>query len=237
MVYTQKHLTHLGYSAQLVHRYIKSGWLVPLGNGVYKKQNDTISWLGGLAAIQSQLEKDIHVGGKTALALQGISHYGQLKESSVYLFSTGPANLPKWFLNHDWQSNIKLTRTSFLADTKVDSFIEVDRDGVNVTSSSKERAILEVLYQVPGKQGFDEAFKLMEMLPSLRSDLLGKLIQSSKSVKVNRLFCFMAEELNHSWFSMLDLKPIKLGSGKREIVKGGFLNKKYNITIPKDYAH
>ena len=236
MVYTQTYLTELGYSAQLVHRYIKSGWLVPLGNGVYQKKKDTISWLGGLAAIQGQLEKNIHVGGKTALALLGISHYGRLKESSVFLFASEGENLPKWFDNRKWQGKIILTRTSFLSVADKNSFISVDEGGFSVRSSSKERAILEVLYHVPGKQGFDEAYKLMEMLPSLRPKLMSELLRSCKSVKVNRLFCFMAEEIGHSWFSELDLDGLNLGSGKREIVKGGLLNKKYNITVPREYT-
>ena len=236
MVYTQKYLTKLGYSAQLVHRYIKSGWLAPIGTGAYRMQNDTVSWQGGLVAIQDQLEKNIQVGGKTALALRGISHYGKTRESSVFLFASQGEHLPKWFGNHDWQSKIILTRTSFLSALNQNTFISVDAGGFNIRSSAKERAILEVLYHVPGKQGFDEAFKLMEMLPSLRPDLLNELLKSCQSVKVNRLFCFMAEEINHGWFSSIKLDNVNLGTGKREVVKGGILNKKYNITVPREYA-
>jgi len=34
----------------------------------------------------------------------------------------------------------------------------------------------------------------------------------------------------------VNLEKINLGSGKRVIVEDGTLDKKYNITIPKDYA-
>ncbi|MBT6120737.1 hypothetical protein HOH45_04630 [bacterium] len=36
------------------------------------------------------------------------------------------------------------------------------------------------------------------------------------------------------WFSKLDLEKISLGSGKRQVVEGGRLDKKYQITGPKD---
>jgi hypothetical protein len=42
----------------------------------------------------------------------------------------------------------------------------------------------------------------------------------------------MAEHHNHAWFKRLDQSSIDLGSGKREIVKGGILDKKYKIVVP-----
>jgi hypothetical protein len=44
-----------GFSRQLLDRYKKSNWLMPVGTGAYKLANDTVNWTGALYAIQNQL--------------------------------------------------------------------------------------------------------------------------------------------------------------------------------------
>jgi hypothetical protein len=39
--------------------------------------------------------------------------------------------------------------------------------------------------------------------------------------------------MDHDWFHELNLTGIDPGSGERQIVKGGRLDKKYLITVPK----
>ena len=46
----------------------------------------------------------------------------------------------------------------------------------------------------------------------------------------------MAENYDHPWMKELNLENINLGSGKRSIVTDGVLNKKYNLTVPREYA-
>jgi hypothetical protein len=46
----------------------------------------------------------------------------------------------------------------------------------------------------------------------------------------------LAEKHEHNWLKELQLEKINLGSGNRVIVKNGVLNKKYNITVPREYA-
>jgi N-acetylglutamate synthase-like GNAT family acetyltransferase len=77
----------------------------------------------------------------------------------------------------------------------------------------------------------------MEMLNGLRPTLLQQLLEDCKSIKVKRLFLFMAEKAGHSWLEDLDLSKIDLGKGKRSIVKNGIFNSKYQITIPQDLAN
>ena len=50
--YTMKYLNELDYSSDLVHHYIKSHWLLPVGRGIYAKNNDEINWNGKVSAIQ-----------------------------------------------------------------------------------------------------------------------------------------------------------------------------------------
>ncbi len=44
---------------------------------------------------------------------------------------------------------------------------------------------------------------------------------------------FLAEACNHAWAGKLDLSKVNFGKGKRMIVKGGRLNPKYNVCVPK----
>ena len=40
-------------------------------------------------------------------------------------------------------------------------------------------------------------------------------------------------DAGHSWFERLSLKTIDLGKGSRQLYKGGALDPKYRITVPK----
>ena len=84
----------------------------------------------------------------------------------------------------------------------------------------------------PIYEGIDEADYIMEGLTSLRPSVLQELLESCKSIKTKRLFLYMADHHNHPWFKRLDLSSIPLGKGKREIIKGGKLDKKYQIVVP-----
>ncbi len=235
-IYTQKHLHHLGYNSTLVHRYIRSGWIEIVGVGAYKKVNDNASWEAGLSAIQDQLSKKIHAGGKTGLALLGFSHYGVVNESEVFLYTPENETLPAWFKNYPWSVKIHFTRSTFQHSLDPNSYVEVQQGEFHIRVSSPERAVLELLYHIPGKQGFDEAFKLMELLQGIRPTLMQTLLEGSHSVKVNRLFFFMAEKINQPWVRRLNPDRVLLGSGKRVVVKNGRLNKRYEITVPVEYA-
>jgi len=87
-------------------------------------------------------------------------------------------------------------------------------------------AVLEMLHHVPDKQGFDEAFQIMKTLTTLRSNLIQQLLENCRSIKIKRLFMYMAENRNHFWVS-------DLGSEKRVVIKKGYLDKKYLITVPR----
>ena len=60
------------------------------------------------------------------------------------------------------------------------------------------------------------------------------LLADCKSVKVKRLFFFLADRHRHSWLKHLDKAAIDLGQGKRMLVKGGRLDSAYQITVPDD---
>ena len=68
----------------------------------------------------------------------------------------------------------------------------------------------------------------------LGSERAGRLLRQCRSVNVKWLFLWFAEWHGHAWFDRLDLEGVDLGSGKRMLVRGGHLDRKYRITVPKD---
>ena len=58
------------------------------------------------------------------------------------------------------------------------------------------------------------------------------LLVACRSVKVKRLFLWFAERHRHPCLKKLDRKDIDLGHGKRMLVRGGKLDKTFNITVP-----
>jgi hypothetical protein len=76
----------------------------------------------------------------------------------------------------------------------------------------------------------------MEGLNTLRPQQVQQLLEECKSLKVKRLFLYLAQKSGHAWFKHLNLKTIELGSGKRSIVENGVYDSTYKITIPKELA-
>lgn len=232
-VITSDWLKKHGVYKQLADGYEKSGWLERISRGAYKRKGETISWPGGLYALQELQDLSVHVGGKTALELQGYSHYIRMDDTEgVVLWKTPGVRLPKWFLSYDWSTPIEV-RSTTLFDKSVHALSETKVDNIKIEISTTERAVLEYLHDVPKYEGIDEANYIMEGLTSLRPSVLQELLESCKSIKTKRLFLYMAEHHNHPWFKKIDLSSIPLGKGKREIIKGEKLDKKYNIVVPE----
>ena len=225
-----------GYKKDLLKKYIKSGWLESLGYGAYKLANDYVEWYGGIFALQTQKESNIHPGGKTALILKGYSHYISSSLNKVDLFGNKADLLPKWFKDNNWEIQINYIRTKMFDYSNADYYTTILHKDFELLISSPELASMEMLYLIPSAQTFDEAAKIMEGLTTLRPQFVQNLLEECSSIKVKRLFLFMAEKYDHAWFYELNFDRINLGSGKRVIVKEGTLDKKYNITIPRDYA-
>lgn len=71
--------------------------------------------------------------------------------------------------------------------------IEIEYGGVKLVSS-RERAILECLFEP--KKLFDlvETYQILESLQTLRPDVMQKLLVNYNSVKVKRLFLYTGEK-------------------------------------------
>jgi len=229
---TVKELQELGYSPQLLKSYSNSKWIELFSKGIYKLGGDEVLWQGLLYGMQRKKETTLHAGGRTALTLKGFAQYIKLGKDRVYLFSNGNENFNTWIKKNN---QLTLKRTEIFNYKNKDNFTNHTTNQFEITISTPELAIMEMLYLVPNEHSFEETSEIMEGLTTLRPKLAQKLLEECKSIKVKRLFLFMAEYSNHDWVKELNIEKIDLGSGKRVIVKNGVLDKKYKITVPRRY--
>ena len=228
-------LEEMGVSRQLRRRYQQTAWIESLGRGAFKRTGDQVDWLGAVYALQQQAGMKIHVGGRTALGLQGQAHYLELVAQTAQLFAPRAVVLPAWLRNHDWGLRLELHNTDFLpADL---GLVEVDHKLFNVRASGTARACMECLYLAPDHFDLVEAYQIMEGLTTLRPSSVQTLLEACRSVKVTRLFLFMAEEAGHAWATRLDASKIQIGGGKRTLAPGGAYVAKYQITVPRELVN
>ncbi|NRP14372.1 type IV toxin-antitoxin system AbiEi family antitoxin [Marinobacterium sp. xm-a-152] len=225
-------LTTQGYSLDLQKQYRKSRWFDSIGRGALVRHNDCVSYLGAIYALQTQLNLSVHLGGRTALTLQGKAHYLELALDEVRLFGRVGETLPSWFQKYDWGVRPQYTRSDFLPPSI--GLIEHTYEGFSVKISSAVRAILECLYLAPAEQSLLEVYELMEGLNNLRPSRVQELLESCTSVKVKRLFLYLADKAGHEWFNHLNVEKIDLGKGKRALVNEGVYVPKYQITVPPE---
>ncbi len=230
-------LKQLGFQRPLVDYYLRSGALEAVARGVYRRPGPPLKWQHVVYSLQ-ELGFAVHVGGRSALDHQGLAHYLPMGTETIHLYSQG--KLPGWL--HAVEVNAEFEthhRTLFTGDAVTLGYNTLPFGAWDwpLNYSTRERALLEYLDDLPGGSSFDMADKYMEGATTLRPDLLMALLLACKRVKTKRLFLWLAERHGYPWFKQLDSSTLDLGSGKRVIYKGGVLNKKYNITVPREYAN
>ncbi|WP_114418440.1 type IV toxin-antitoxin system AbiEi family antitoxin [Marinospirillum perlucidum] len=234
VVLTSSWLADQGYSLDLQKRYRRSQWFDSIGTGALVRHGDQVDYLGGIYALQTQLGLSVHPAGKTALSLQGKAHYLELATKKIQLFGGVEDNLPLWFKKHAWGVTLDCKLSSFLPPDL--GLVDFKHKGFKIRISSPARAVLECLYLVPGAQPLVEVFELMEGLNNLRPASVQKLLETCRSIKVKRLFLYLAEKAGHAWVDYLQLDKVDLGSGKRVITAKGVYVSKYRITVPRELA-
>jgi hypothetical protein len=232
-IVTTKWLKESGYTSADLQQYTKNGWIKSLGYGVYQRHDCDTSKLGAIYGLQQNYDHQFWLGGLSALELLGAAHYIRNAErSETYLYTNdNKLALPNWlrkYGNYNWKLIYNTALNNQLA------IEDYDARQFSIKISSRERALLEFIYNVPKYHGFNEANYLVENSSSFRPDLMQLLLEQCSSIKTKRIVLFLAEKNNLSWFNDLDLGKITLGSGEREIVKNGLFNPKYKITYPKD---
>ena len=233
-VATQAWLTPQGVSSNLARWYVSAGWLVRLGPRAFLQAGDEVDWRGGLYALQSQLAMTAHVGARTALELQGRAHLVPLGSTRLaILISDKAEHLPAWFKNHPWEAEVEHHTLALFEELPADATAQLDCGGFRIAISSPERAIIEEMRLTRTNADIDYSIQLVENLSTLRPRLVQQLLERCTAIKVKRLFLWSAEHVGHSWVDQLDPTRVELGSGKRQLYKGGCLDPKYGITVPQ----
>lgn len=232
MVGTTPWLHELGISRQLVQKYKQSGWLAGLGRGAYIKRNEDLDWQGAMYALQKQLHLNVHVGGITALNTLGMSHYLRPSQKQIFIYSSGNLSLPKWFTKQDWGIEIESVNTSFLPEKH--GIREHTYGSFPLASSTAERAVLEKIYVSQKSFELLESYQIVEGLTTLRPNLMQELLEKCTSIKVKRLFLFMADKAQLPIMKYMELEQIDLGTGDRSIVTSGVYDSQFKLVLPKE---
>lgn len=240
-----------GYSSSLRNQYVKAGWLDQVARRVYRRARGPLHWQQVIISLQAFMQCPVTVGGRTALEELGYAHYlGNRSEVHLY----GPKRPPSWLgtlplnVTFHWHNSRRLFPDEPADDTMagMEPFSESNSllpggymagpGGLSwpMRFSSVERAVLELLDELPDRESFHQADMLMEGAATLSPSRLQTLLQTCRSVKVKRLFFFFADRHRHAWLSKLDKSIVDLGTGKRALVKGGKLDPHYLITVPGD---
>lgn len=236
LVVDRSWLKKRGIYAPLVDYYLRKGYLESIAHGAYRRQSGfPLKWQHLVYSLQI-LGVSVHTGGRSALELHGFGHYISLTDNPcIHLFCK--EKLPRWLFKTDVKAKF-VEHTRKLFDKKKEDIgvrtIPFGGWDWQLNVSSPERAILEMLSMVPSKESFHMAYVIMEGAVNLRPDLLNGLLRECRNIKVKRLFLWLAEKHHHQWFNLLNVKDVNLGKGKRIVCKGGKLDPKYLITVPKD---
>lgn len=247
-----------GYSRALISRYVDSGWLVSPARGVYRRPGPSLKWQHVVASLQRVAGHDLHVGGRTALVQRGLGHYVRMSGPET-IFLYGPEGLPAWVNKLGLQERFVVRNDAMFGSLRAprnESGALVDAHDAplqpkqladlglqemtwgawdwRLLYSTDERAMFEVLQDVPTRESVYEADVLMQGLVNVRPARVMSLLMACASVKVKRLFLALAERHQHQWLAHLDLTKVDLGKGKRMLAPGGKLHPKYLITLPAD---
>jgi len=250
-----------GYSRSLLAGYVKRGWLESPARGVYRRPGSSLDWKHVVAALQQQVtgerEPLLHVGGLTALQHRGKAHYVPLgKNQPVRLY--GPGSLPAWVKAVQLNERFVMRPDAMFASLRVrrdaagrlvdekggalddDALAErglmevpLGRDEWKLVYATEERAMLEMVNDIPRTETLDHADLVMQGLVGLRPARVTRLLGACASVKAKRLFLALAERHQHAWLSRLEWSAFNWGSGKRRLFAGESLHPKYQISWPK----
>jgi len=136
-------------------------------------------------------------------------------------------------LVHEWDMNVRYVTTKIFGDNML-GVEKTNVEGFVLPVSSPERAFMECLHLAPKYYSVMDLYYVMEMLTTLRPQLVKLLLEQCTSLKVKRLFMYMADKSQHQWFHALDRSLIDVGSGKRSFSKNGVYISDYLINIPKE---
>lgn len=103
----------------------------------------------------------------------------------------------------------------FFTDTfSIPQVTTINSDETDLMVSIPEQAFLECLLLVPQQYSYMDLFYIIKQMTMLHPEKLQLLLETTKSLKVKRMFLYMAEKAGHNWQNALDMSKIKLGTSK-----------------------
>lgn len=234
-VFISSWMTRNGISGSLQRHYKDSGWLQSIGTGVMIRTGESPTIYNAISCINEQSGKHFHMGAMTALELAGYSHYIPMGRAVAVVCCPKGEWLPGWVSTYDWGVDVRtFTSGAFAMDEGLSA---ITMGNFKVTVSSPERAFMECLYMAPRHYNLTDLYYVMEQLTTLRPAVVQTLLELCPSIKVKRLFLYMARKAGHAWMEDVDTSIIDLGSGKRVIAAGGIYDPKYQIVLPAELVN
>lgn len=225
-----------GISRPRVDYALRAGKLEAVARGVYRRPGPPLKWEHVVYSL-NEMGCDVHVGGRSALELQGLAHYlpaGGVQRIDLY----GSDRIPAWVADFPAPFRFDLhTQNRF--DPLPEAAVYPKPFGAwdwPVPHSTPELALLELLTGVRDAADFSVADKFFESAVNLRPDLLSALLRACSQVKAKRLFLWFSDRHGHAWREALATEQIDLGRGKRMLIKGGAYDAAYQITVPREMA-
>ena len=237
-----------GVARSSAHDYDREGWLERVTRGVYRRpyphtdSAELRDWKIPVLSAQRIMDYDFHVGGTTALMLDGHDHYLAFgRGPDVYLYGDVPNWLPK--LRIDARFQLRRRQLFGAQPIGVDGR-DFDPGVANAPSpwnwplvrSCPERAVLEALNELPKQESFHNIDMIFQGLTTLRPGRLNSLLAACKSVKVKRLFLLFADRHGPAWLRHIDRNKVDLGRGPRSLVEGGRYVADYQLVVPEEFA-
>jgi hypothetical protein len=230
----RKWLYEQGFGRSSVDFFIRSGKLVAVVNGIYRKPGPPLKWQNIVYSL-SKLDYKVHVGHNTALQYHGYQHFlplGNQNHLSIY----SNRKLPKWLNVIESDYDFIQVHNNPFEDSFTEGLEKIPFGNWDwpIFYSNQERAFLEYLSTVTTEEEIQKAKLMFEGAGGLRPKLLQTLLEECTQIKAKRLFLWLAKRQNHQWYHHIDISQINLGSGKRQIIKNGFFDKDFMFTVPKE---
>jgi len=224
-----------GISRKLSHRYVAAGWLERLGHGAYVRSGDTVGWRGAIYALQQHAHLVVWPGGATALQLQGLGQYIPMQREKIWLWGEAGSRLPAWFKNREWGVSVQFSAPRLFSRPVPDHF-HYKEDGFIIEASSMERASFELAYEITDGDSFNWVAEQFQGLVNLRPQLMHGYLEACTSIRVKRLMLLLGDYYGQVWAQRVERSRIDLGSGKRQVVKSGWLHPELHITVPREFG-
>ncbi len=238
LIATRRWLLAQGLAPHRLDNALKSGKVHALAVGAYARQASMPGWQAVLCSLQRMSDQPVLLGGVSALVVLGHGQYLPMGEQHIVTLYADDRP-PAWVVKVQdkvafrWHGVQALWPRAVADDDYFRQSYRWRDDMPELLLSCAERAYLEMLAGIPNRISFDHADELLQGLTSLSPRKLDALLLACKSIKVKRLFFWLADRHNYAWNRKLSRKDYTLGTGKREIAKHGKLDATYHITVPE----